>query len=213
MSKLLNLDEEIPPELFIFVNQLSPITYWNFNIIKKFSSGAFTSIDFPGILEKYLSGTIKYLPYEPCKMDAIAVSPYFLTAINDYRIEYDIEVYREKHHRTYPSRLSAIYAFGDYQTCVEVNRKYGWPLSEVRKFKLIEHRLNRVVRVNMEHVSLARHAYKVSALEALDRLWGGYWSGVDNIVVELPVSNLQRKQFESGVVWEYLIEGTVENIE
>lgn len=211
MGKLLNLDEEIPSEFFIFVNQLNLITYHNFNLTRKFSSGAFASLEFPGIRKKYVNGTIRYLPYEPCKMDRIGLSPYFLTAINDYRIEYDIEVYREKHHCTYPSRLSAIYAFGNYESCVEVNQKYHWPLHEVKKFILIEHPLNRVVKVNMEHVSLARHAYKVSTLTEIEKLWSKYWSGFGNIGLELPAKNFQRTRFESGIIWEYLIEGVVEN--
>lgn len=43
-------------------------------------------------------------------------SPYMLSAINDYRIEYDAEVFREKNYLLYPSRLSALYAFGDLET-------------------------------------------------------------------------------------------------
>ena len=43
-------------------------------------------------------------------------SPYMLSAINDYRIEYDAEVFREKNYPLYPSRLSALYAFGDLET-------------------------------------------------------------------------------------------------
>jgi hypothetical protein len=103
---------------------------------------------------------------------AVALSPYFLTAINNYRIEYDAEVHRERFHSIYPSRLSAIYAFADYETCIAVNKKYDWPLSEAHRFRLIEHPLNRVVKVNME----------------------------------------QRQNFDSGVIWEYLIEGAVERI-
>lgn len=153
---------------------------------------------------------MRYLPYEPCHSDALAVSPYFMTAINDYRIEYDAEVFREKYYPLYPSRLSALYAFGDMETCKLVSAKYGWPLNSVQKFIIKDWPLTRIVKVNMEHVTLARHAYKVSMLKDTNRLWGGYWSGFDNIILELPAAGFERREYDSGVIWEYLIEGIVE---
>lgn len=213
VRKLMNIDEDVPSEFFIFVNELNPMTQHNFHLIGKFFSAAFASLDLPGILPKYQNGSLRYLPYEPCKSDEMALSPYFLSAINDYRIEYDIEVYREKHYPFFPSRLSAIYAFASMDACLEVNRRYGWPLETVQRFKLIDHPLNRVVKVNMEHVSLARHAYKVTHLEETDRLWQGYWSGAGNIAVQLPTPGFARKTYESVEIWEYLIEGVVEHID
>ena len=66
----------------------------------------------------------------------------------------------------------------------------------------------------MEHVSLARHAYHVSMIQEIDRLWGGYWTGFDEIVMELPSSpTFIRKEFRSGIIWEYLIEGIVECVD
>jgi hypothetical protein len=214
MIKLLNLEEYAPSEFFIFVNQNNPVTYHNFNLTGRFGSGAFQSISFSKeTLEKYISGRLQFLPYRLSKMDAVAVSPYFLSAINDYRIEHDVEIYREQHYPIYPSRLSAIYAFRDYETCIAVHKKHNWNLSQVQRFRLVEHPLNRVVKVNMEHVSLARHAYKVSRFTDIERLCQGYWQGFDNIILELPTENFQRRNFESGVIWEYLIEGVVEKIE
>lgn len=210
--KLLNIDEECPSEFYIFVNQLNPITENNFRVTGHFSSGAFGSLSNTEFLEKYLTGKVRYLPYQPCEMDQLSLSPYFLTAINDYRIEYDAEVFRERHHPLYPSRLSALYAFGDYESCIEVSRKYGWNLDTVEKFTLIDTSFNRVVKVNMEHVSLARHAYKVSTFTKIERLWAGYWTGFDNIVLELPAHGFTRRQYESGIIWEYLIEGAVKHI-
>jgi hypothetical protein len=62
----------------------------------------------------------------------------------------------------------------------------------------------------MEHVSLARHAYKVSMIQDADKLWASYWSGVGTIVLELPVAGHERKSYESGVIWEYLVDGAVQ---
>ncbi|MDI3324741.1 hypothetical protein QKW35_10170 [Pontibacterium granulatum] len=208
--KLINIDEDAPDTFYIFVNQLNPITEHNFKHTKTFSSGAVASCMNEDFARKFVDGTARYLPYEPCEFDNLAVSPYCLTAINDYRIEYDAEVYREKHHPLYPSRLSALYAFGSMEMCQLVSQRYGWQLDSVHKFRLKDWPLTRIAKVNMEHVSLARHAYKVSMMQDIDRLWGGYWSGFDEIILELPSHDFTRKQYSSGVIWEYLIEGVVE---
>ncbi|MCE5226998.1 MAG: hypothetical protein LLG05_14230 [Porphyromonadaceae bacterium] len=210
--KLINLDEDAPETFYIFVNQLNPMTEHNFKLTNTFSSGSFNSCLDPNFAEKYLRGKARYLPYEPCQADYISPSPFFLSVINDYRIEYDAEVYREKHHPLYPSRLSALFAFGDIETCKLVSQKHGWPLDTVYKFRLKEWPLTRIAKVNMEHISLARHAYKVSMLQEIDNLWGGYWAGFDEIILELPSTNFKRQQYNSGVIWEYLIEGIVECI-
>lgn len=208
--KLINIDEEAPDIFYIFVNQLNPMTEHNFQLTKTFTSGAAVSCLDETFLKKYLEGKVRYLPYEPCQKDILAISPYHVTAINDYRIEYDAEVYREKHHPLYPSRLSALYAFGDFETCRLVSEKYRWPLDTVHQFRLKDWPLTRIAKVNMEHVSLARHAYKVSMPQDIDRLWRGYWSGFGEIIWELPDIGFKRRQFNSGVVWEYLIEGVIE---
>lgn len=134
--------------------------------------------------------------------------------MNEYRIEWDAEQTRRRHFPQKPSRLSAIYAFGDEQTCVEVNRKHEWPLETVRKFTLVNPEGNaRATKVNMEVVSLMRFAYPLAAWSAakLDNIWAHYWSGNGNISVEAP--DLRQGQawrrMDSGVIWEWLIEEQV----
>jgi hypothetical protein len=212
-NKLLNKDETIPEVFYIFVNQLNPMTEHNFKLIGHFSSAAFGSLSDPGFLKKYIEGSARYLPYEPCQMDQWAISPFFLTVINEYRVEYDVESFREKHARLLPSRLSALYAFGDYETCKLVSSKYKWPLNSVQRFRLKPHPLNRVAKVNMEHISLARHAYRVASLQDVDALWQSYWSGEESCVFTLPAAGFSHKTYESGTIWEYLIEGVVEHLD
>jgi hypothetical protein len=212
-TKLLNKDELIPDVFYIFVNQLKFITAHNFQKTGKFSSAAFSSLSDENFLQKFMQGSVRYLPYEPCKMDQLAISPFFLSAINDYRIEYDAEVFREKHAKLLPSRLSALYAFGDYESCQLVNQKYEWDLSTVRKFRLLPNPLNRVAKVNMEHVSLARYAYRATPMEHTDELWLSYWSGEAKCGARVPVPNYKINTIESGTIWEYLIEGIVEHID
>ncbi|CEP35852.1 Putative uncharacterized protein [Halomonas sp. R57-5] len=82
--KLINIDEDAPDIFFIFVDQFNPTTYHNFNLTKMFFSGSVASCSDEEFARKYIEGTVRYLPYEPCHNDVLAISPYFLTAINDY---------------------------------------------------------------------------------------------------------------------------------
>jgi len=209
---LMNLEEKIPDIFYIFVNQYNPITVHNLNFTKCFTSAAYaycgSSDDF---IKKYLNGTATYLPYKLNEMDLKFLSPYFLSAINDYKIEYDAENYRAQNFPLYPSRFSAIYAFGDYETCELVSQKYNWDISTVKKFKLDKDLLTRVVKVNMEIISLSRLAYKISMVnnETINTIWNNYWSGNGNFQIELPSTNMHHKIYQANDFFEYLIEGKI----
>ena len=213
--RLINVDDNAPEVFYIFVNQLNPVTEHNFKSTKTFISGAVGSCLDKNFQEKYIKGRARYLPFELCQADNVSPSPYLLSAINDYRVEYDAEVFRKMNYPLYPSRLSALYAFGDIETCRLVSQKHGWPVDTVYQFRLKDWPLTKIAKVNMEYVSLARHAYKVSSMQehAIDELWRGYWSGSGEIVMELPSMGFERKQYNSGLIWEYLIEGVVECID
>ena len=212
-AKMLNVNEDIPAEFFIFVNQLNPQTEHNLKITKSFASAAATTASFSeDDFRRYLSGSLSFLPYHAARLEGVALSPYFMSAINDYRIEYDADFVRGQTNRLYPSRLSAVYAFGDYASCEEVSRKYRWPLKQVQKFKLKPWPFTRVVKVNMEVVSLLRRAYRVSSVQDPGSLWHHYWSGGGNLQLELPGAGFKRESYDSGVIWEYLIDGAVELI-
>lgn len=94
----------------------------------------------------------------------------------DYRVEWDAEVARSGYFPLLPSRLSAIYAFGDMATCHAVAAKHGRKLGEVERFRPVPHEANRLVRVNMEVVQLMRVAYRrgVWTADQLDAIWRGY---------------------------------------
>lgn len=216
MTKLMNINIDCPNEFFIFCNRYNWVTEHNLSVTKGFTSAAYSFCDNNNAFtKKYLEGSVNYLPFLPTTTDCGFLSPYCLTAINDYRIEYDAEICRKRNYPKFPSRLSAIFAFGDLETCHIVAKKYGWDLSSVKKFKLVEHPLTRVIKVNMEIVSLAKLSYKISYSNAedLDRYWRHYWSGGGAIQEELPSQNYSRKTFDSGVIFEYLIEGSVKIIE
>lgn len=209
---LVNTEGEVPEEFFVFVNFSSTIAAANYKA-GSYPSASVSAWADEKLRTKYQEGSINYLPFMPCDRDPIAISPYCLTAINDYRIEYDAEYYRINNTPLYPSRLSAVYAFEDIATCEIVSTKYGWDLATVRKFTLLPCSLNRVAKVNMEHVSLARHAYRVSGMQERDinELWGAYWHGVGNIKMNLPDGeDFTRNIRGSGVAWEYLIDGCLQ---
>jgi|ERR1700722_10716658 len=136
--------------------------------------------------------------------------------MNNYMIEYNAELVRKDSFRFFPSRLSAIYAFGDYATCETVASKHGWPLREVRRFTLEEgNAFTKVIKTNMEIVSLLRTANRISAIDSrtILEVWTRYWKGESIEGMELPQSGGERKMFSCGEIWEYLIEGIVALIE
>lgn len=216
--QLINVDEVCPTEFYIFISQSNLITKHNLEVSGSLSSGAFCSFLDTEFKEKYISGKAKYLPYIiDSSMDMRCINPFCLSTINNYRVEFDAEKFREINLPTYPSRLSAIFAFGDIDSCYHVMEKYkddNWDINTIKKFKLVGNQLNRVAKVNMEHVSLARLAYKNGMMSEgeKNKLWNGYWSSVGNISMEIPTSITTREVFETGIIWEYLIDGTVKLI-
>src|SRR5690606_6559492 len=109
--------------------------------------------------ESFLIGDLDYLPFnynENC--DVSFVSMFTNSVSSHYTIEYNCEISRKAFYKNNPSRLSSCYAFADYDSCKKVNQLYGWNLNNVRKFKLLDHNANKVAKVNMEIISLARYA-------------------------------------------------------
>jgi hypothetical protein len=215
--QLINSTENIPEEFYVFVNLSSFITKNNYENSKTFNSAAFGELSMGGdILEKYIKGTINYLPFTPNPDRSLhSVSPFHNSITADYRTEYNVEIARQYNYPLYPSRLSATYAFGDYNSCLEVNRKYGWDLSTVKRFILRPSPLNRVAKVNMEIISLERYASRVSMLDqnTCNFIWQHYWTGQGNMQMELPTLDMKREVYNSGVLWEYLIEGSITGID
>ncbi|MBE7159345.1 MAG: hypothetical protein INR62_13100 [Rhodospirillales bacterium] len=212
-QRLLNGAEASPEVFYIFVNQMNPMTEHNFKLSGQFPSGAFGGLSVPEFVSKYLDGTARYLPYEPCHNDLVGASPFLAGTINSYRVEYDAEVTRERFFSLYPSRLSALYAFGDYESCERVSKIYNWPLATVRRFRLEPHPFNRVVKVNMEHVSVARHVYRSGQVDGAEGLWRSYWGGEATYNARSPGRAFTPVEVVIPTLWEYLIEGVVVHID
>lgn len=218
-NKIMLLNDKtslVQNEFYVFIDQYRPMTVLNLKNTKCFISAAYgyCSLD-KNFLNKYLEGDANYLPFVPHEKDLPIISPYCLSAISDYMVEYDAELCRKHYYPKYPSRLSAIFAFGDYETCKKANRKYGWDLSTVRKFRLNIDNFTRVIKVNMEIVSLMMTAYIRGFFddETKNDIWKNYWDGTGDIDLELPDVESERKIYNSGEIFEYLIEGKLVLIE
>ncbi|MBA7520522.1 hypothetical protein ES705_12618 [subsurface metagenome] len=218
-NKIMLLNDKtslVQKEFYIFVDQYSPIAVLNLKNTKCFISAAYGYCSLnTNFLNKYLEGNVNYLPFGTHEKDLPIISPYCLSAIKDYMVEYDAELCRKNYYPKYPSRLSAIFAFGDYETCKKVDGKYGWGLSTVKKFRLNIDNLTRVIKVNMEIVSLMRTAYILGFFDdkTKDDIWKNYWNGTGDIVLELPDVESERKIYRSSEIFEYLIEGKLVLIE
>lgn len=236
MKKLINQPNEMIPETFyVFVNLRNNLTKYNFERKNAICSSAFLQVineydqsiikeylgrirmaytTFNGLTEnfvdKYINGDIDYLPFALNPNSNINFISFFHRNItSEYSTEYSAEITRRRLFPTFPSRLSSCYAFGDYESCLEANRRYDWDLSSVREFVLVENQFNRVAKVNMEIVSLARLAQDISSIDEFTQkqIWSSYWTGLGNFKMELPTFDDKTDVFESGVMWEYLIEG------
>jgi hypothetical protein len=207
---LLNTKTDIPEYFYIFVDMDNPLTARAINSTKTFSSSAYTMCKYSKpFLEKYIKGRVKYLPYKKCSQDMNTFSPYYLAVVNEFSIEYDAERVRERFYPLYPSRLSAVYAFGDYDTCIKVSKKHNWDLESVRRFKLINDKFTRVVKANMEIVSTSRSMNLHSTLdeETKELLWKNYWEGLSYIPINPYLANYYIGNLKVDDIFEYLIEG------
>jgi hypothetical protein len=222
INKTMNTQEDLPECFYVFVDMNNMITNHNLHFTKSLLSSIIDGLSIPEILNGYLNGTIDYLPFIPNpNMTTHPMSMFQNNITSDYRTEYNCEIFRKYYFPLFPSRLSAIYAFGDYESCKKAMEMYHnhssydyWNLNSIRKFKLKENPFNRIVKVNMELVSWERAANRISSLDhnTEEQIWLAYWNGESNGSFELPTIH-GRKKFEVDTLWEYLIEGILELVE
>ena len=219
--KLINKDEDAPDIFYVFHNYFGlngEINKWNFNLDHRIKSSSFLGLYDNEFLNKYLAGEVDYLPFKYNGLQVKSPSSFIMSTIHNYNIEHNLEYYRAQHFKFHPSRLSGIYAFGDYESCKLANKLYNWDLSSVKKFKLVEDSqtksLIRIGKYNMEIVSLLRGINMMIFPTAdQEQIYRNYWSGGGNIVIEVPIGMTpERRRISSGVLYEYLIEGILELI-
>ena len=218
--KTINTNEEIPEYFYVFLNFrgiYDKANERNYNLTKKITSTGFSNLNSKLYsAESFLNGDIDYLPFKSKGEYNYMISSFMMNRIHNYNIEYNLERYRKLNRRNYPSRFSGIFAFGDYETCRINADKNNWNINEVKKFRLLRNeRFNKVAKLNMEIVSLL-NGINISAfsIKNQDYIYNTYWSGGGSIQVE-DRSLLQKEPVihNSGVIYEYLIEGCLEEVE
>lgn len=194
---------------YVFVNFVRGIARHNLRVTRQFTSSGWSACSDATFRTKYIDGTATYAPFVATTPDCQFISPFLLSAMSTYRVEYDAERTRLLKFPKLPSRLSSIYAFGDFATCELVATKYKWDLGQVRRFRLERDPLTRVHKCNMEIVSLSRgEAEFPPSQEFLDAMWEAYWSGKPTFKFGVQHGDAVEQQVVNrGEIWEYLIEG------
>lgn len=207
-----DLNDETPDGFYVFVNDQIPAVAHNMRFVGQIFSGAAAGWSDPAFVEQYMRNEVDWIPFLPNAQVSPWLSFFNAGLVGDYAVEYHAELCRRELFPDRPSRLSALFAFGDRASCERAAQLYRWDLGTVRHFKLVPHPLTRVARVNMEIVSLARHAHRVAAVEkhAERALWEAYWAGRSEVELELPSPEpAERRRTKSGVIWEYLVDGVL----
>ena len=214
--KLLSLNEEAPREYYIFMNPgndfLGKILKHNFGLNHIMSSSGFQYFTIHP--QEYINGEVQYLPFiknDAKNMNPIP-SPFVLRAIQNYSLEYNLEIFRSTYYPKFPSRLGAIYAFGDLATCVQVAQKHGWPLQEIKKFKIYDAKpeyiqFMRIVKCNMNIVSYLRGMlWEPLGVDFQNQMFDNYWHCKDAVIFDKETN----RTTEVGIIGEYLIDGILE---
>lgn len=222
--KLINMDEDCPKVFYVFIglgNSIySKINYHNYKINNSLISGGFKNLEISNIdINDFIMGNITYAPFIPNSTTFLSPTSHLMNVINSYQVEYILEFYRKQE---YPSRFSCLYAFGDYESCEKASRLYPriFDLSNVKKFKLkiTNTDLDKCIKVakcNMEIVTRMWNC-DVSSFDkdSISRISYAYWNGTGQVATE-------RKNIEDGlfsqtisdVLYEYLIEGILEEVD
>lgn len=81
-----------------------------------------------------------------------------------------------------------MFAFERWEDGVTANAAHGWPLQQVHRFRVLQ--VRRVLRVNMEIVSLARAAYRFMLDGATTQhIWRSYCEGRMDCSLSLPTAD------------------------
>jgi hypothetical protein len=207
---------KVPETLFVFIDESLPAAVHNLRFTGQMASRAAMGWGDPDFVNRYQRNEIDWLPFISNPNTTPWLSFHSARLISSYAVEWGAEVSRRLHYPEKPSRLSALYAFGDLDSCARAARLHRWSIETVRAFRVVKHPLTRVAKVNMEIVSAARRAYVVSSLDeqAQDKLWRAYWSGSGDVQMDLPAAEPgHRVTVNSGVIWEYLIDGMLQLVD
>ncbi|EBZ5775257.1 hypothetical protein EC412_23955 [Salmonella enterica subsp. enterica serovar Redlands] len=219
--RTLNTEEIVPDIFYIFVNKANNSARQQYETSGVFYSTGYASIFYPDrrFFNAYSEGTLDFIDSANNPHLVPQISPFCsgVTGTAHYPLEHAFEVYRREHYRYFPSRLSAVYAFGDINTCENVEALYHWNIKEVRQFELllnIEGQIiseqfpsQRITKHNMEIISFLRGNGGVNYPHLNDAM-EMYWSGCGEI--ELP--DIEGNIRHIDVIHEYLVDGMVKRM-
>lgn len=161
-----NGDYVIPETFYVFVGYGddlgSAVNAHNYAIDHRLVATAVSCFIRENERNAYLDGTIAYRPCEEAHhgRPAIKALSSFALSHRDDAVENWLETVRSEKYPKLPSRFASLFAFGDMDACRRVSRRYGWDISTVRQFCLVDlgphNDLVRISRHNMEIVSFLR---------------------------------------------------------
>lgn len=222
--KLINMDEDCPKVFYVFIglgNSIySKINYHNYKLNNSLISSGFKNLEISNIdINDFIMGNITYAPFIPNSTTFLSPTSHLMNVINSYQVEYILEFYRK---REYPSRFSCLYAFGDYESCEKASKLYPkmFDLSKVKKFKLkiTNTDLDKCIKVakcNMEIVTRMWNC-DISSFDkdSISRISYAYWNGTGPVATERQnIEDGLYSQTISDVLYEYLIEGILEEVD
>ncbi len=226
--KLINIEEDIPEVFYIFVgqgrNSSSKANYHNYKLTNRIISSGFNSIitDNEKIVD-FINGDINYAPYLPTKTTLAVPSSHCLGVVNGYTLEYELERYRYNNFKTFPSRFSCVFAFGDFESCELASKYYNWDLSKVKKFKIHDfckdglellNKATKVCKCNMEIVTyMWNNDLCFLPVAEREKIFEYYWKCKGAVGIKTTdIETGHTITSNSRVLNEYLIEGVLEEI-
>lgn len=210
--------EPVPSAFYVYVDTANVLANHNVGLLDRIPSTTLSVVATdPQLWDTYLRGDLDYRPFidgpnglEPNPQATGALSAHTISSLErgSYTLELVGERVRSQCARQAPSRLSAVYAFGDLESSRAAGKAHGWDQSEVTEFKLQAIPGTKVWRVNMEIVSVLDGLAEGGELDTRTtrKLWSAYWEGSDGKGV---LSKNQQPLVER-VIWEFLIEGTLQ---
>ncbi len=205
--KTMNTNENIPEILYVFQlyddTPIGKIYRENFETTKTIKSAGIYNLLKDDYRNKFVNGDIEYVDILNNNFSNRLSKFGFENINNEFEVE--LERYRMKKYKTYPSRLSCIYAFGDYETCKLVSQIYKWSLDEIKEFKIIN--LHSACKVHMEIVSYLKGKMQNFSFEEIEKYYDKYWKGerIDKISID-------NKMLSVSPIYEYLIEGEIKEV-
>lgn len=222
--KVQNINEEIPDAFYVFIglgkSSFSQVNYHNYQLSHRLiSSGISSLLAEPKKISDFIQGNIKYAPFVLTRNTLNSPSSHMMNIINSYHVEYILEYYRPKE---FPSRFSCLYAFGDYESCLKACELYPkmFDKSKIKRFRLkkLNNDLDKCIKVakcNMEIVSRMWNCdISLFGADSIRRIANAYWSCQDKVATEIrDIDTGLMTQHVTDVLYEYLIEGILEEIQ